>query len=82
MSIMVSIEHMIRVLIDFYVFLLVLNAILSYIPSIQKYEWVLYFKKVSDYTCRPIQQYLPKDLPVDVSPLVVIVLLNLIKVLW
>ena len=73
---------MIRILIDFYIFILVLNAILSYIPSIQKQQWVLFLKKASEFTCRPVRQYLPKDLPIDASPLVIIVLLNLIMAMW
>ena len=73
---------MIRALIQLYILLLVVNAFISYIPSLQKNQWVKELNKVCDFSCKPIRKYLPPDLPFDLSPLVVIVLLNLLMLLW
>tara|TARA_R110002072_G_scaffold1989_1_gene16232 strand:- start:5925 stop:6146 length:222 start_codon:yes stop_codon:yes gene_type:complete len=73
---------LIRSLIDLYVFLLIIDTILSYLPQFRHQEWRKKIKMVADVTCKPVRKILPPDLPVDPSPLVVILLLNLVKVLW
>ena len=73
---------MIRALLDFYILILIVDAILSYVPSMRRQIWAQKIKKVADFTCAPIRRYLPPDLPFDVSPLVVIVLIKLIQALW
>jgi YggT family protein len=39
-------------------------------------------KKAANFTCRPIRQLMPPDLPFDFSPLIVIMGLNLLIALW
>ena len=82
MSLLVQEVVMIRALIQLYILLLVINAIISYVPSLRKHDWVAQLNKVCEYSCRHVRPYLPKDLPFDLSPLIVIVFLNLIMVLW
>lgn len=74
---------MIRLLLDLYIFVLIINAILSYLPQYRYKQWVKKIKMVSDFTCSPIRRLLVSfDLPFDLSPLIVIILINLIKALW
>lgn len=73
---------MIRLLIDLFIYILVLDAILSFIPSIQNQDWVKAIRKVTNPILNPIRKLLPQDLPFDMAPLAVILLLNIIKVLW
>tara|TARA_B100001971_G_scaffold215195_1_gene260179 strand:+ start:3702 stop:3896 length:195 start_codon:yes stop_codon:yes gene_type:complete len=63
-------------------YVIILDAILSYFPKYQKQEWAQYIRKAADFTEAPIRKYLPKDVPMDPSPLIVIILLQLIKALW
>lgn len=73
---------MIRIIIQAYILILILNSALSYIPSLQKEVWVKKIHQFSEFTCRYVRPYLPKDIPFDLSPLVVVVILNLIMALW
>ena len=73
---------MIRALIDLYILILIINVILSYVPKLRGHQVVVQIRKIADYSCQPIRKALPKDQPFDFSPVVVIVILNLIKVLW
>ncbi len=73
---------MIRFVIEVYVFLIIVDAILSYIPSLRHNEIVRSLRKVTDLTQKPIRNALPHDLPFDPSPIIVILLLNLLKALW
>lgn len=73
---------MIRLLIDLYIGVLIVDTILSYFPQYRFKPWAIKIRTFADYSCIPIRRYLPKDLPFDFSPLVVIVILNILKMLW
>lgn len=73
---------MIRMLINLYILVLFIDVILSYLPQFRSQPWAVWIKKIADFTCRPIRQMLPPDLPFDFSPLIVIFVLNLVKFAW
>jgi YggT family protein len=73
---------LIRVLIDLYIFLLVVDIILSYLPQYRHHVAVTNIRRLADFTCAPVRRWLPKDLPFDFSPLIVITLLKLLELLW
>jgi len=58
------------------------DAILSYIPQLEENDYVKKLKMISDISCAPIRKLLPKDLPFDVSPLIVIIGIKIIEFLW
>lgn len=66
---------MIRLVIRFYTILLMLDAILSFFPEMNRKPWRLKLKKICDYTCDPIRRVLPQGLPFDFSPMIAIFLL-------
>jgi YggT family protein len=73
---------MIRLIINIYVFIVVADAIFSFFPQFQRESWVKTIKKLAEYSTKPIRKLLPPDLPFDFSPLIVVFLLNLVKLLW
>jgi len=73
---------MIRFIINFYIVIIIIDAILSYFPQFKDESWAKMIKKAADYTTKPVRKLLPADLPFDLSPLIVIFILNLVKILW
>tara|TARA_R110000868_G_scaffold175888_6_gene413129 strand:- start:4136 stop:4357 length:222 start_codon:yes stop_codon:yes gene_type:complete len=73
---------LIRVLIDFYKFLLIVDIILSYLPQYRHQPIVANIRRAADFTCAPVRRWLPKDLPFDFSPLIVIGVLIIVELLW
>jgi YggT family protein len=73
---------MIRFLIDIYILLIIVDAILSFFPQLSTHPIILQLRRVTGFTLKPIRKYLPPDLPIDPSPIVAILLLNLLKALW
>lgn len=73
---------MIRFLINIYIFIIIADAILSYLPQFRDQEAVKFIKKLADYSLEPVRKLLPKDIPIDASPIIVILGFNLIKLLW
>lgn len=73
---------MIRFIINLYIYIIILDALLSYVPQYQKYEWAKKVKQLADFSLKPVRELLPKGLPMDFSPLVVILLLQILVSLW
>jgi len=73
---------MIRSLINLYVLVLIVDVILSYLPQFRSQPWARFIKKAADFTCRPIRQVMPPDLPFDFSPMIVIIGLQIFRALW
>lgn len=73
---------MIRALIDLYCFILIIDWILSYLPQFSHHPVVKKIAQIANYTLNPVRRYLPKELPLDISPLIVILVLKLIQALW
>lgn len=72
----------IRTILQLYIYLLIADAILSYFPDLERKDWRRKIHQVCDYTCAPIRKRLPPNLPIDFSPLIVILLINLLMFLW
>ena len=73
---------MIRFLIDVYVIVLVVDAVLSFLPEFKKYQAAQLIRRLSEPSCRIARRYLPSDLGFDISNFVVIVVLKLLTFFW
>ena len=73
---------LIRLFIYLYVWVIIINAVLSYFPQFKGKPWARKIKDLADITCKPIRGLMPKGLPFDFSPLVVIIALQLLVVLF
>ena len=72
----------IRPLLNLFLILLVVDAVLSYIPQVRQQVWAQKLKQGADFVLNPIRKFLPKVWPVDVSPLIVIIIVKLFELLW
>jgi uncharacterized protein YggT (Ycf19 family) len=75
-------ENLIKLIIDIYTFIVILSAIQSWfgLSSIRVIEYV---NKLSDLSLNPVRRIIASikviNLPVDISPIIVIFILQLIK---
>jgi len=72
----------IRFVIDIYIMVIVADIILSYLPQFKREKWAILVHQASDFICRPIRSVLPRELPFDFSPMIAILLLNLLVYLF
>jgi YggT family protein len=76
---------MIRFFIDIYILILVVDAVLSFLPQFRHERWVMTIRRIASYTLDPVRRILRKtvpDLPFDISPLIVIIGLKLFVALF
>jgi len=73
---------LIRFFIYLYVWIIIIDIVLSYFPQFKNASWAKKIRDLADITCKPIRGLMPKGLPFDFSPLVVIIALQLLVVLF
>jgi YggT family protein len=73
---------MIRFLIGFYTWIVLADVLLSYVPQYQNEQWALIIKKAAGFSVNPVRKLLPPDLPFDFSPVIVLIILQLLPSLW
>lgn len=49
------------------------DVILSYFPDVRRYGWAQSLRRVADIFQRPIREKLPRDIPLDPSPIIIII---------
>lgn len=69
---------MIRFLLNIYILVIVADAVLSYMPQYRNHEYVVFIRKLANYSLNPVRKFLPAELPFDISPVVVIILIRLV----
>lgn len=73
---------MIRGIITIYIYLIIIDALVSYFPQFRNQKWAQGLKQITDVTQKPIRKFIPPDWPFDPSPIIVIILLQLLMALW
>jgi len=74
---------LIRTLLNLYIILLIVDSVLSYFPKFDREDWRLKIKKFADYSLDPIRKKIPAHhLPIDISPIIVILIIQILKFLW
>ena len=73
---------MIRFLLNVYAFVIIADVVLSYMPNYRNEPWRKGIAKAADYTIGPVRKVLPQDLPFDLAPLIVLIIIQIIPGLW
>jgi uncharacterized protein YggT (Ycf19 family) len=62
---------MIRFFLRVYIAVLVITFIVDMLPQFRDYPWVAQLKRFTGPVTEPVKKFLPPDLPIDLSPLLV-----------
>ena len=73
---------MISYIFQIYIYIIILDVILSWIPDLRSQKWAQYVHKAADVTLRPIREMMPQGMPIDLSPWVVIILCQILMYLF
>jgi YggT family protein len=58
--------------------LIIFDIVLSYIPQARSQTWAQQLHKIADAPQKPIRDMLPRDIPFDPSPMIVIILIQVL----
>ncbi|WPU64652.1 YggT family protein [Peredibacter starrii] len=72
---------MIHHLLQLFIYIIIADVILSYFPDVRRQQWAQILHKIADAPQRPIREMLPKDIPLDPSPMIIIILVQILMYL-
>jgi len=73
---------LIRAILNLYILVIIIDTILSYLPQYKNHPFALNIQKAANFSLKPVKKILPPDMPFDISPIIVILLIKLIEALW
>lgn len=69
---------MIHAILQIYIYIIILDVILSWVPQVREQQWARYVRTAADVTLKPIRDLFPRDIPMDPSPMIVIILIQIL----
>lgn len=69
---------MIHHLLQIFIYIIIADVILSYFPDMRRQQWAQVLHKIADAPQKPIREMLPKDIPLDPAPMIVIIVIQIL----
>ncbi len=69
---------MIHALLQIFIYILIFDVIMSYFPDMRRQEWAQVLHKIADAPQKPIREMLPKGLPLDPTPMILIIVIQIL----
>jgi YggT family protein len=69
---------MIRALLQLYIYIIIVDVIMSYFPQLREQQWARTFHKIADAPQKPIRDLLPKGMPLDPTPMIIIIVVQVL----
>lgn len=71
----------IKSLLQFFIYIVLADVIMSYVPQMREQKWAQVLHKIADAPQKPIREMLPENLPLDPTPMIVIILIQMLMYL-
>lgn len=69
---------MITTILQLFIYLIIFDIVLSYIPQVKAQSWAQKLHKIADAPQAPIRDMLPQGMPIDPSPMILIILIQIL----
>jgi YggT family protein len=69
---------MIHAILQIFIYILIFDVVMSYFPQLKVQKWARILHQIADAPQRPIRDLLPRDLPLDPTPMILILIIQLI----
>ena len=69
---------LIHYILQLYIYVIIADIILSYVPNLRGQQWAQMIHKAAEVTCKPVRDLFPGDIPMDPSPMIVIILIQVV----
>lgn len=69
---------MIHTLLQLFIYILIIDVVMSYFPQMRMYKWAQFIHKIADVPQKPIRDLLPNNMPIDPTPMILIFLIQIL----
>lgn len=61
-----------------YIYVIIIDVVMSYFPQVRSQVWAQKIHQIADISLRPVRDMMPANLPFDISPMVVIIVIQIL----
>lgn len=72
---------MIDYVLQIFIYIVIADIILSYVPDVRGQKWAQTLHKIADAPQKPIREMLPQGMPIDPTPMIIIILCQILMYL-
>ena len=72
---------MIDLVLQIFIYIIIADVLLSWIPEVRQQPWAQKLHEFANLPQKPIRDLLPKDLPLDPTPMIIIILCQMLMYL-
>ena len=65
-----------------FIYIIIADALLSWVPEMRRQPWAQKLHQIADSPQKPIREMMPKDMPIDPTPMIVIILIQMLMYLF
>lgn len=69
---------MIHSLLQIFIYVIIADVVLSYFPDVKNQQWAQTLHKIAQAPQKPIRDLLPRDMPLDPAPMIVIIVIQIL----
>jgi YggT family protein len=68
----------IHALLQLFIYILIIDVVMSYFPQVRTQKWAQLLHKIADAPQKPIRDLLPSNMPLDPTPMILIILIQML----
>jgi YggT family protein len=68
-------------LLQIFILITIIDVVLSYVPDVRRQSWAQYVRRIADVPQKPLRELLPANLPLDPTPIIVIIFCRVLMAL-
>lgn len=69
---------MIDAILQMFIYVIIVDVLLSWVPDVRRQKWAQTLHKIADAPQKPIREMLPQNMPLDPTPMIIIILIQML----
>lgn len=65
-----------------FIYITIADVLMSWVPDVRKQPWAQKLHQIADAPQKPIREMLPKDMPIDPCPMIIIILCEMLMFIF
>ncbi len=69
---------MIDGILQIFIYIIIIDVLMSWAPQVRSQKWAQTLHKIADAPQKPIREMMPQNMPLDPTPMIIIILIQML----
>ena len=60
------------------IYIIIIDVLMSWVPQVRSQKWAQMLHKIADAPQKPIREMMPQNMPLDPTPMILIILIQML----